>query len=110
MVMIGHSERLATPLSRRQRRTMALVLGGVLALVIAAIVIATVSSDAQRSANGCVYAVVASSMGAGQLHKCGAPAREWCASLVGGRDAQARIVLPECRRAGYPTSGPAPKP
>lgn len=109
MVMVGHSERLATPLSRRQGRTMAAVIALLLALVIAAIVIASVGSQTQPSAHGCVNVVVPSSMGAAQQHQCGTAAREWCASLAGSSSVEARRVLPECRRAGIPTAGPAPK-
>jgi hypothetical protein len=104
MVMVGHAERLRTPLTRRAKRTMATVVGVVLALIVTAVVIATVSSDTPKSANGCVNVIVPSSMGAAQLHRCGAGAREWCASLVGSSSAEARIVLPECRRAGYGTA------
>jgi hypothetical protein len=100
MVMIGHSARLATPLSRRQTRTMAAIVGCALALVAGAIVFASVSSDQARSAHGCINLTVPSSMGAGLLHQCGAAARQWCDSLVGRRDFEARLVLPECRRAG----------
>jgi hypothetical protein len=100
MVMIGHSARLATPLSRRQTRTMAAVVGAVLALVAGAVVFASVSSDQARSGHGCINLIVPSSMGAAQLHQCGTAARQWCDSLVGRRDAEARLVLPECRRAG----------
>jgi hypothetical protein len=109
MVMIGHSARLATPLSRRQTRTMAAVLGCVLALVVAAIVFASVGSDRASSARGCVNVVVPSTMGAAQMHQCGVAARQWCDSLVGKRDPMARLVLPECRRAGL-ASARAPGP
>lgn len=108
--MVGHSERLATPLSRRQGRTVAAVVGAIVALVVAAIVLASVGSGTQRSANGCVTAVVPSSMGAGEVHQCGVAARDMCAALVGSRTVEARIVLQECRRAGYPTAGPAAAP
>lgn len=108
MVMVGHSERLATPLTRRQSRTMAVVIGIVLALIVAAVTFATVSPG-QHSAPGCVDVIVPSSMGAGQLHRCGADARQWCQSLVGSREQIARLALPDCRRAGYTTAGPAPK-
>jgi hypothetical protein len=107
MVMVGHSARLATPLSRRQSRTMAAVLACVLALVVGAIVFASVSSDQPTSGHGCINVIVPSSMGAGQLHQCGAGAREWCDSLVGRRDAEARLILPECRRAGLAGARPA---
>jgi hypothetical protein len=106
MVMIGHSARLATPLSRRQSRTMAAVLACVFALVAGAIVFASVSSDQASSAHGCINVIVPSTMGAGQLHQCGVGARELCDSLVGKRDPMARLVLPECRRAGLASARP----
>jgi hypothetical protein len=109
MVMIGHSARLATPLSRRQTRTMAAIVGGMVALIVAVIVFASVSSDQARSGHGCINVIVPSSMGAGQLHQCGTAARQWCDSLVGKRDPEARLVLPECRRAGL-ASARSPRP
>ena len=107
MVMIGHSERLATPLSRRATRTMAAIVGCLLALVVGVIVFASVSSDQPTSAHGCINVIVPSSMGAGQLHQCGAGARQWCDSLAGKRDVEARLVLPECRRAGLAGARPS---
>jgi hypothetical protein len=101
MVMVGHSARLATPLSRRQTRLMTAVLGSVLALVVGAIVFASLNSSQARSGHGCVNLIVSSTMGAGQWHRCGTAARQWCASLVGKTSVEARLVLPECRRAGY---------
>jgi hypothetical protein len=106
MVMIGHSARLATPLSRRQTRTMAAVVGAVLALVVGVIVFASVNSDQASSGHGCINLIVPSSMGAAQLHQCGAGARQWCDSLVGKRTVEARLVLPECRRAGLASARP----
>jgi hypothetical protein len=79
---------------------MAAVIGCVLALAVGAIVFASVGSDQPASAHGCINVIVPSSMGAAQLHQCGAGARQWCDSLAGRRDAEARFVLPECRRAG----------
>jgi hypothetical protein len=109
MVMIGHSARLATPLSRRQTRTMAAIIGGLLAVIVAVIVFASVSSDQAHSGHGCINVIVPSSMGAGQLHQCGPAAREWCDSLVGKHNVEARLVLPECRRAGLAsTRAPSP--
>src|SRR5947209_19847841 len=105
MVMVGHSERLATPLSRRQSRTMAFVIAALIVLVAAAIAIASLSGSETRSARGCVDVVVPSTMGAGQLHQCGAAARQWCASLAGQTTPEARLVLPACRRAGFTTAG-----
>lgn len=86
---------------------MAAVIGIVLALIVAAVTFATVSPG--RSAPGCVDVIVPSSMGAAQLHRCGADARQWCESLVGSSQPIARLALPDCRRAGYATAGPAPK-
>jgi hypothetical protein len=97
MVMIGHSQRLAQPLTSVQKRVVALVAAAILAGATWAVVSPS-STPASRS--GCVSVVVASSTGGGLLQNCGAAARAWCRSELGRSDALAQLVLAQCRRAG----------
>jgi len=97
MVMIGHSQRLAQPLSRAQKRAIAVVLALVVGLAAAAIVN---SSAAPTSAKGFVNVVVASSTGGGLLSRCGAAAKSWCQAEFRASDALARLVQVQCRLAG----------
>ena len=97
MVMVGHAQRLAQPLTRRQRRLIALTL--VLIAGLSALAILR-SSGAPASRNGCVNVVVASATGGGLLSHCGASARAWCASEYTKTDALARRVQEQCRLAG----------
>jgi hypothetical protein len=97
MVMIGHAQRLSQPLTRRQRRLIAISLVVVAALAAWAI---ARSSGAPASRSGCVNVVVASSTGGGLLSECGAAARSWCASELRHSDALARRIEAQCRLAG----------
>ena len=97
MVMVGHSQRLAQPLTRGQQRAIALVLVAVLAAATWAVVR---PSSAPVSRNGCVSVVIPGSMGGGLLHYCGAAARTWCQAEFARTDMLARLGQPQCRSAG----------
>jgi hypothetical protein len=97
MVMVGHSQRLAQPLTRGQQRGIAVVV----ALLIAVTGWALVRPGSPPAArNGCVSVIVASSMGGGVLERCGAAARSWCLAEFAHTDALAQLVQAQCRRAG----------
>jgi hypothetical protein len=103
LVLANHSQRLATPLSTRERRTMRLV--GV-ALLVAAIAVGTwiaTHNDGPVSRKGCINVAVAGSLGGVLLHRCGAQARSLCAGERSHPDVIASVVLPACRRAGIAT-------
>jgi hypothetical protein len=97
MVMIGHSQRLAVPLTRAQKRAIAGVL--VVMLAVAGWAIGR-SSAAPISSHGCVNVVVASSTGGGLLSHCGAAARTWCQTEFAASDPLARRIQVQCRLAG----------
>jgi hypothetical protein len=97
MVMVGHSQRLAQPLTRGQQRVIAVVVAVLLAAATWAVIRPT---SAPVSRNGCVSVVVASSTGGGLLHNCGAAARAWCQTEFARTDALARLIQPQCRLAG----------
>jgi hypothetical protein len=97
MVMVGHSQRLAQPLTRGQQRVIALVMAVVLAAGTWAIIR---PSSAPVSRNGCVNVVIPGSMGGGLLHYCGAAARAWCQAEFARTDVLARLGQPQCRIAG----------
>ena len=77
---------------------------GVVAVVIAAGATAWAmtshSSTYDRSRDGCVNVTIASSMGGGLEHACGAAARDWCRAVYVQDDAHAEAVQAQCRRAG----------
>jgi hypothetical protein len=97
MVMIGHSQRLAQPLTRLQKRLIAVLLVG--SLAVAAWAIARAPST-PKSANGCVYVVIAGSTGGDLLNRCGASARRWCASEFASSGTLALKIQAQCRLAG----------
>jgi hypothetical protein len=97
MVMVGHSQRLAQPLTRGQQRGIAVVVA-VLIAVTSWAVLRPGSPPASRS--GCVSVTVASSMGGGVLQRCGAAARSWCLAEFARTDALAQLVQAQCQRAG----------
>jgi hypothetical protein len=97
MVMFGHAQRLAQPLTRAQKRVIAVALAVVLGLAGWAI---GHSTAAPSSSKGCVNVVVASSTGGGLLAHCGAAARAWCTSEFASSDALALRIQTQCRLAG----------
>jgi hypothetical protein len=58
------------------------------------------SSSAVRSGQICVTVTMASSMGGGVEHACGAAAREWCRAADVRHDAHAEAVQAQCRVEG----------
>jgi len=102
MVLVGHSQRLAEPLTRRQRRGL---LGCALGLLVAgvvliAVVLTTHKSVVPRSGHGCVSVLVAGATGGEPLRECGAAARALCRTEYARHDLLARAVQPQCRLAG----------
>jgi len=102
MVMVGHSKRLAEPLTRRQRRWLvaALAVLGV-AIVVGSLFAALGGGTSMVSRNGCVYVTIPSTLGAGILHECGAPAREFCRQAQTHDDPTSQLARPQCVLAGY---------
>lgn len=106
MVLVGHSQRLAEPLTPRQRRIMAGVgIALVLAAIAVAVVIATNTNGYGVSRNGCVSVVLAGSTGGELTHECGAPARAWCRNESRQRSPIALKVEAQCRLAGIGANG-----
>ena len=107
MVMVGHSKRLAEPLTRRQRRGLVAALAVLALAVVVATVIAVTDSRGNygASANGCINLTVPSTLGGALIHSCGAQARALCAHSETANDSFSRSLRPECVLAGL-----APKP
>ena len=102
MVLVGHAQRISQPLTRLQRRLLAVVaiiVAGTLAWAI------TQAASAPASRHGCVALVVPGSMGGGVLTHCGAAARSWCASEYRQSDPLARLAATQCRLAGLRRDG-----
>lgn len=103
MVLVGHAQRIAQPLTRLQRW-----LVGAVVIVVAAVSawVITQTTGAPASAKGCVNLVVPGSMGGGVISHCGAAARSWCASEARQSDRLAQLALVQCRLAeGGPKAG-----
>ena len=58
------------------------------------------SSPYERSGDGCVNVMFASSMGGALQHACGTAARDWCRAVYAQHDAHAEAVQAQCRVAG----------
>jgi hypothetical protein len=83
------------------------MIGGVLGVVAALAVVLVISflSAGPSSGHGCIYATIPGSVGAQQVHECGANARATCQSVntPGAYTAQAAQTLAaQCRKAGLP--------
>jgi hypothetical protein len=76
------------------------VLVGVIAAGAVALAIIGHSSSHDRSGDGCVDVAIASSMGGGVEHTCGAAARDWCHAVYARHDTHAEAVQAQCRVAG----------
>src|ERR1700733_1260308 len=102
MVLVGHAERIATPLTHRQRWLVAAVLAAIVGGSLWAVLR---SPGAPISADGCVRLVVASSTGGNVLSQCGASARSWCATEYSQTDPLAKRIQAQCLLAGIPRAG-----
>lgn len=91
------------PLTPRERRVILTVMGVVAAVIAAGATAWAVTSHStvyDQSGGGCVNVSIASSMGGGLEHACGAAARDWCRTVYAQTDAHAKAVQAQCRIAG----------
>jgi hypothetical protein len=101
MIMQDQSRRLREPLSwgRRERTAVAAVLAClVLATIALGVYALTTGAKARRD---CVQITFASTLGAAELHACGAQARRICASPAAYHGAEADLKV-ACEHAGFP--------
>jgi hypothetical protein len=103
----GHAEsvRLGRRLSLREKRLVGAFIAAMAALAV--VLVISLSSGGQSSADGCIYLTLPAATGAEQISQCGAQARETCATAhaPGAFTAPAaRAVSAECRKAGLPVS------
>jgi hypothetical protein len=101
MVMVGQAQRLAQPLTRAQRRVIALVL----IAIVGACVYLVARSSAPVSRNGCITVTFPGSMGGQVLSHCGAAARSACAAAYAARDPLDLRTQTQCRLAGIRPRG-----
>ncbi|HEY2141559.1 MAG TPA: hypothetical protein VGG98_05815 [Solirubrobacteraceae bacterium] len=104
MIMFDQSKRLSEPLrwGRREKAAIAALLACV-TLALLALGVYAVTSGSPRRAD-CVEVTFASTLGAAQLHACGARARSTCAS-PGAFRSSADALREACRKAGFPYGG-----
>ncbi len=101
--MFEQQRRLSQPLrwGRREKAVVA-VLVACVAIALAALGVYAASSGAPARAD-CISVTFPSTLGAAELHACGAKARKVCATGPAGAY---RGIAPQlgaaCRRAGYP--------
>ncbi|MDH6245777.1 hypothetical protein [Mycobacterium sp. OTB74] len=92
------------PLTARERRTVLSVIGIVGATLVVAAAVAFVvgerSPDPANAGDQCVTVGVASSMGGGVEHNCGAAARAWCSAAYQKQDVHAEAIRQACLAAG----------
>ena len=96
----------AAPVRRLSRRERWMV-GGVLSVVAALAVVLVISfvTSGPTSGHGCIYATIPGTVGAQQVHQCGADARDTCQTVnaPGAYTPQAaHTIAGECRKAGLP--------
>jgi hypothetical protein len=76
------------------------VLVTVIAVGATAWAVLTHLSASGQSEDVCVTVTMASSMGGGVEHACGAAARTWCQAAYAQADGHAQAVQVQCRAAG----------
>ena len=102
--MFGRTNPLNQRLTRKQKRTMAIVCAAVLLVFVGLGIWGSVASDSySTSANGCINVTLPGSTGGAVLHYCGADARNFChsSSVVGQSQLAVRA------RPAVPPGGPA---
>ena len=100
---LGHGREVQQlrPLARREK-LLARGVGGVIAVVIAVLLVISLTHPDRRSGHGCIALSLAYSMGGTQTYRCGASARAMC-SDANRLTGQAMAELARaCRRAGLP--------
>jgi hypothetical protein len=101
MIMQDQSRRLREPLSwGRRERTAVLALLACLAVAVIGLGVYALSSGAPARRD-CVAITFASTLGAAELHACGAQARHICASPAAYHGAEADLRV-ACEHAGFP--------
>jgi hypothetical protein len=99
MVLVGHSQRQAQPLTRRQRRGMQATAAIIVVLGIV-VWFATKGTPFSVSRHGCVSVVLAGATGGNIERECGADARSWCKAEYARKDLTAVTIQKQCRIAG----------
>ena len=111
--MFGRTNPMNERLTRRQKRTMAIVCAVVVVVFVGLGVWGSVAKDSySQSANGCINVTLPSSTGGGVLHYCGADAKTFChSSDVQGQSVLATRARPQCVDAGLlPSASAVPSP
>jgi hypothetical protein len=97
MPLEGHWNRLATPLSGRERRLLVAVAAVVVAVAIGVGVYA--ATDGAHHQAGCIDVTVPASVGGATIHRCGTDAVRFC-RMQGSSDA---AIARACKREGLAT-------
>jgi hypothetical protein len=102
MIMFEQSRRLSEPLrwGRREKMIVAALLG-CLVLALAGLGAFALTSGAPARAD-CIDVTFASTLGAANVHACGARAKGMCASPGGFRGTAAQELQAACGRAHFP--------
>ncbi|HTU79735.1 MAG TPA: hypothetical protein VMF09_13350 [Solirubrobacteraceae bacterium] len=105
MIMFEQSRRLSEPLRwGRREKTIAAVLLSCVVLAIVGLVAFGLTTGAPARA-GCIDITFASTLGAANVHECGARARDTCATPEGFRGVAGQELRAACRRVGYRFAG-----
>lgn len=103
------SQPTAQSLTSRGKRRLVLAGGILVAVLIAGIAWAAISSGSYDSSRaGCVTVNVPSSMGGSLLHECGAGARTVCRHAFARDDRISLLTRPQCRVAGLAPKAQSP--
>jgi hypothetical protein len=101
----GHFQEIASKraFTRRERRTLAVVMAGLVAFAV--VLIIALTGPSQNTVRGCVDVSIVGATGAAAIHQCGANARALCRSTTAPAAAvneTGRAIRAACRRDGFP--------
>jgi hypothetical protein len=101
----GHFKEISQPRARGRRERIAVRLGGLIAVILAGLVIYSLTDHQRQSAHGCIDFTYSTMIGGAERYECGAQARTDCLSRPsnGGIDGdfQPELYI-ACRKAGLP--------
>ena len=103
----GHFQRVADTGRRRRSRTerLSVRLFGLVILVVLGLVVFSLTTHQKKSGNGCVDFTYTTMIGGAEMYKCGAAARQVCATPPSKKsvdgDFQTELYA-ACRKAGIP--------
>ena len=102
----GHFRQVAQRRERSRRERLSVRIAGLLTIVIAGLVVFSITTHQKRTGHGCIDFNYTTMIGGAEMYRCGAAARRLCVTPRSGRniDTDFQVELYRaCLKAGLPT-------